>query len=175
VIVTWSIGTADPLLSGFHILRSLKQDSGYERLTDELITGDDVFEFRDGAVQVKQQYYYMIEAVSANGETQQFGPISLRVDAPSAFALKQNAPNPFNPVTTIRFDLPNPTKVTLIVYNILGQEVIRLINNESMEAGFHEIRWNGQNQAGRSTSSGIYLYRIEAGEFSKARKMLLLK
>ncbi|MEE2709529.1 MAG: fibronectin type III domain-containing protein [Gemmatimonadota bacterium] len=175
VIVTWSIGTADPALSGFHVLRSLKQDGGFERLTDELITGNDVFEFRDGAVQVKQQYFYMIEAVSSNGETRRFGPISLRVDAPSTFALKQNAPNPFNPATTIRFDLPNPTKVTVIVFNILGQEVIRLINDEAMEAGFHEISWNGRNQIGSSTASGIYLYRIEAGEFSKARKMLLLK
>ena len=150
-------------------------DGGFERLTDELITGNDVFEFRDGAVQVKQQYFYMIEAVSSNGETRRFGPISLRVDAPSTFALKQNAPNPFNPATTIRFDLPNPTKVTVIVFNILGQEVIRLINDEAMEAGFHEISWNGRNQIGSSTASGIYLYRIEAGEFSKARKMLLLK
>ncbi|MBT5873584.1 MAG: T9SS type A sorting domain-containing protein [Candidatus Latescibacteria bacterium] len=175
VIVTWSIGHADPGLLGFHVLRSLSRDSGFERLTDDLLTGEETYEFRDAAVQVKQQYFYMIEALSANGEMQQFGPISLRVNAPNAFALKQNAPNPFNPATTIRFDLPNPTRVSLIVYNVLGQEVIRLVDNESMEAGFHEIRWNGQNKAGRSTASGIYLYRIEAGEFSKARKMLLLK
>lgn len=63
----------------------------------------------------------------------------------------------------------------MIVYNLLGREVIRLFNNESMEAGFHEVRWNGQNGSGRYTASGIYLYRIEAEEFSKARKMLLLK
>ena len=175
VIVTWSIGTPDPALSGFHVLRSLNRDGGFERLTGELITGNDVFEFRDGAVQVNQRYFYMIESVSALGEMRRFGPISLRVGAPSTFALNQNAPNPFNPATTIRFDLPNPTKVSLIVYNILGQEVVRLLNDEAMAAGFHEVSWNGMSQRGGATASGIYVYRIEAGEFSKARKMLLLK
>ncbi|MBT5873570.1 MAG: T9SS type A sorting domain-containing protein [Candidatus Latescibacteria bacterium] len=175
VVLTWSVGRVEPALAGFHVLRSIIEDGDYVRLTNDLIAVDGIFEYRDGAVTVNQQYFYIIEANLANGQTDRFGPISLRVDAPGTFALRQNAPNPFNPATTIRFDLPKPVTVTLIVYNILGQEVIRLINNESMEAGFHEINWNGQNRSGRYTASGIYMYRIEAGAFSKARKMLLLK
>lgn len=94
---------------------------------------------------------------------------------PRTFALHPNYPNPFNPVTTIRFDLPKPAVVKLVVYNILGQEVIRLIDNEAMAAGFHQVTWNGRNAAGHGAATGVYFYRIQAGEFTQARKMLLVK
>jgi hypothetical protein len=117
----------------------------------------------------------MIEAVNLTGGTERYDPVLLRVNAPATFALKQNAPNPFNPATTIRFELPGPTQVTLIVYNLLGQEVVRLLDHVAYQAGYHQIQWNGRNATGRSTASGIYVYRIAAGDFVQAKKMLLLK
>ncbi|HCQ04708.1 MAG TPA: hypothetical protein DIT99_30355 [Candidatus Latescibacteria bacterium] len=174
-VISWTVGSSDPPLSGFHIYRSLRQGGGFDRITTALLTGKDTFEYRDAGVMVNTVYYYLIEAVDALGESTQFGPVQLRVGAPNVFALHHNAPNPFNPTTTIRFDLPDPVKVTLIVYNILGQKVIRLINNRATEAGFHKILWHSRNEAGRATASGIYFYHIQAGDFVKTRKMLLLK
>ncbi len=93
---------------------------------------------------------------------------------PSRFALEQNYPNPFNPGTTIRFGLPQPARVSLAVYNLLGERIRTLVNGQ-VSAGFHEIAWDGRDEAGRSVSSGVYLYRLETEGFSKAVKMLLLR
>lgn len=88
---------------------------------------------------------------------------------PSNFELSQNFPNPFNPSTTIRFSLPKEAKVSLKVYDNLGQEVANLVN-DVMPAGNHKVNFNALN-----LSSGVYYYRIEAGDFSQTRKMILLK
>lgn len=93
---------------------------------------------------------------------------------PDEFALGSNYPNPFNPTTTLRFDLPEASRITLKIYNILGQEVRTLISGEK-PAGMYEILWDGKDALGRAVSSGAYLYRIQAGKFTKTRKMLLVK
>lgn len=93
---------------------------------------------------------------------------------PGSFELHQNVPNPFNPTTEIRFDLNAPVRVTLSVYNILGQEVIRLADRE-FPTGSHSVVWDGVDQNGQAAASGIYLYRIKAGEHSASRKMVLMK
>ncbi len=88
---------------------------------------------------------------------------------PSAYSLSQNYPNPFNPVTKIDFALPKTGIVKLVVYDLLGAEVTTLVN-ENMQAGFHNVTFNGDNLA-----SGVYFYRITAGEFTDVKKMLLIK
>ena len=93
---------------------------------------------------------------------------------PEEFSLFQNYPNPFNPTTTIIYGLPRRSNVTLEIYNIEGQLVAR-VRHENQQAGYHEIRWNGVNQSGRRVASGIYVYRLRAGEFVETKKMLLLK
>jgi len=85
------------------------------------------------------------------------------------FRLSQNYPNPFNPSTTIEYDLPNSSDVKIEVYNIAGQKVQTLLNTK-MSAGSHRVEFNAQN-----LSSGIYYYRIEAGEFQDVKKMILLR
>ncbi|MDZ7623156.1 MAG: FlgD immunoglobulin-like domain containing protein [Ignavibacteriaceae bacterium] len=98
---------------------------------------------------------------------------------PAEYALKQNYPNPFNPTTKIEFSLPVAADVQLVVYNILGQQVASLIN-EQRSAGNHSILWNADDSKGMKLSSGIYLYKIKAtgndgSEFQETRKMVLLK
>lgn len=93
---------------------------------------------------------------------------------PEEFSLFQNYPNPFNPTTTIMYGLPQRSDVTLEIYNIAGQLVARIQQN-NLQAGYHEIRWNGVNQSGRRVASGIYVYRLSAGDFVETKKMLLLK
>ena len=93
---------------------------------------------------------------------------------PSEFSLSQNYPNPFNPVTTIAYALPNQANVRLIIYNLLGQEVARLVDN-GQEAGFYSVQWNGRSSGGSLAASGIYIYRLQAGDFVQTKKMALLK
>ncbi|HXG39290.1 MAG TPA: T9SS type A sorting domain-containing protein [Bacteroidota bacterium] len=90
------------------------------------------------------------------------------LEAPREFALEQNFPNPFNPSTTIRYALPYRSQVTLVVYNVLGEEVSRLVNQEQ-EAGYYQLQWSPQ------LPSGVYVYRLQAGEFVQARKLVLLR
>ena len=88
---------------------------------------------------------------------------------PKEFKLEQNFPNPFNPSTTIQYQLPTESKVTLKVYDILGSEVITLVNEEQ-EAGYKEVKFNASNFA-----SGMYVYRLTTGNFVSTKKMMVLK
>jgi hypothetical protein len=94
---------------------------------------------------------------------------------PTEFALGQNYPNPFNPTTTIRFDLPKEAPVTMEIYNILGVRVRTLVKGEEINAGHHQMMWDGRDDFGSVVPSGVYLYRISAGDFHASKKMTLLK
>ncbi|MFH2056347.1 MAG: FlgD immunoglobulin-like domain containing protein [bacterium] len=93
---------------------------------------------------------------------------------PTTFALQQNVPNPFNPSTTIEFALPEAAAVTLSIYNALGQ-VVNIIHDRPLEAGIHQVVWDGTDFADNPVASGLYFYRLQAGDFAETRKMLLLK
>ncbi|NIR47041.1 T9SS type A sorting domain-containing protein [candidate division KSB1 bacterium] len=93
---------------------------------------------------------------------------------PVDYGLEQNYPNPFNPETEIRFRLPEASQVVLKVYNILGEE-IRTLSNSPYTAGTHKVRWDGKDNSGNSVSSGVYLYRITAGDFMQTKKMSLVR
>jgi hypothetical protein len=93
---------------------------------------------------------------------------------PTNFDLKQNYPNPFNPSTTIRFDVPRKSHIKLTVYNVLGQAVATLVD-EDMAPGKKEATWDGASQTGVKVSSGTYFYKIVADDFVSTKKMLLLK
>jgi hypothetical protein len=85
-----------------------------------------------------------------------------------------NYPNPFNPITMITFNLPSDSHVQIEIFNIRGQKISTLVNEE-FQSGFHQIEWDGTNDLGQAVSSGIYLYRITAGEHTTTQKMLLMK
>lgn len=93
---------------------------------------------------------------------------------PDKFALEANFPNPFNPTTEIRFRLPEASNVELKVFNTLGQEVITLAQG-AYETGIHSVVWNARDKYGNQVPSGLYIYRITAGNFVQERKMMLLK
>ena len=95
-------------------------------------------------------------------------------ELPNKFTLHQNHPNPFNPYTQIEFSLPRASHVTLGVYNIVGQRVRQLVD-EDLPAGRMVTTWDGKNEKGVEVASGIYLYHITAGEFDATKKMVLLK
>jgi len=93
---------------------------------------------------------------------------------PEVFALHQNYPNPFNPVTTIRFDVPEESKVKIDVYNVMGQKVVELVDSY-YQPGFYTVNWDGTNTLGSALSSGMYFYRIQARDFTAVKKLLLVK
>jgi len=93
---------------------------------------------------------------------------------PATFALAQNYPNPFNPTTEISFSLPTNSYVELDIFNVLGQKVRSLVNQD-MTAGDHVVQWDGRNSGGATVSSGVYFYRIAAGDFTDTKKMMMLK
>ncbi|MBW1854937.1 MAG: T9SS type A sorting domain-containing protein [Deltaproteobacteria bacterium] len=107
---------------------------------------------------------------------------SMRVDGvnlvsdlvPTEMGLRQNYPNPFNPTTTIELSLSEDADVNLMIYNIRGEIVKRLITGR-YSAGIYRIEWDGRNENGLQVASGIYLYRIEAGSFIETRKMIFTK
>lgn len=93
---------------------------------------------------------------------------------PEFYALDQNYPNPFNPTTRIRFSLPRPAFVQLEIFNILGQKINTLVNEE-LSAGVKEVTWNGTGATGLKVASGIYFYRLKTSDYSEVKRMLLLK
>ncbi|MBM3265305.1 MAG: T9SS type A sorting domain-containing protein, partial [candidate division Zixibacteria bacterium] len=107
------------------------------------------------------------------GNTSQ--PVGKGAAAPRAFALKGNQPNPFNPATEIRYEVPQQMHVSLIVYNLLGQEVVRLVD-KVQPAGRYSVTWNARNGAGQPVSSGVYMYRLISGTgYTESKRMTLLK
>ena len=93
---------------------------------------------------------------------------------PQSFALHPNYPNPFNPSTSITFDLPEQSNVNLNIYNALGQ-LVKSYSYNNYPAGSYKVRWNGKNVFGQPLSAGVYIYQLRAGKFVKSRKMILLK
>ena len=93
---------------------------------------------------------------------------------PQKFMVEQNYPNPFNPTTEIQYTLPQPEKVEIAIYNILGQKVKTLLS-KSEKAGIHKVVWDATNDAGENVGSGFYIYCVKAGSYRAIKKMVLLR
>ncbi|MBU0983518.1 MAG: T9SS type A sorting domain-containing protein [candidate division Zixibacteria bacterium] len=98
-----------------------------------------------------------------------------RPNLPDHFALNQNYPNPFNPTTTILLDIPTKATVTVEVFNVLGQQVKTLLNADLAPQANYRVNWDGTDNSGSQVASGIYFYRMSAGDFVQTKKMMLLK
>jgi len=95
--------------------------------------------------------------------------------APEQFRLAQNYPNPFNGETRIQFDIPEPTGLRIVIYDMTGREVVELLRSDAHAVGYHEISWSGNNSSGHRVASGIYLISFQSDSFRATRKMVLLK
>jgi hypothetical protein len=127
-------------------------------------------------------YFYSIKAVdhssneSGYSQVVDAGALSVndQYEIPDAFVLNVAYPNPFNPSTSISYDLPEKVHVSIMIHDMLGRQVRTLIN-QTQDAGFKSVIWNATNDYGEPVSAGVYLYQIQAGEFVQTRKMVLLK
>jgi hypothetical protein len=149
-------------------------------------------QYQPGLLQPRTPYYWRVRArgtagYSAYSVIQRFTTGSLIVaveddggsTVPGAFALLQNYPNPFNPSTTVQYVVPEQVDVTLTVYSLLGQEIVRLVEG-AHAPGTHTAVWHGVDAQGRTVPSGVYLIRMTAtgggsAPFSALRKMVLMK
>jgi hypothetical protein len=127
----------------------------------------DVFQFKvegNGTIYWDNFYFYSIPVgIDNRSET-----------LPQGFALEQNFPNPFNPSTTIRYDLPEDALVDIIIYDLMGRIVSNLVSSQQT-AGYKSTQWNATNNTGQPVSAGLYLYTIQAGDYTQTKKMVLLK
>ncbi len=126
------------------------------------------YQFKDNSIS-SNKYYYRLKQVDFDGTFEYSNTVEVDINTVAEFSLNQNYPNPFNPSTKISFTLPQSTNVKLSVFNLLGEKVAELVN-EFKSSGFYEVDFNGSD-----LTSGMYLYRLEAGEFVTTRKMTLIK
>ena len=96
-------------------------------------------------------------------------------DLPTQYALYDNVPNPFNPITTITYDLPRASSVRLMIFDVSGRRVRVLVDESNVLPGRHEAVWRGRDQTGSEVAAGVYFYRLETREFSATERMILLK
>jgi hypothetical protein len=157
-------------VSGFEVLRKKNENnSDWERLNFvESAYNLNIYEYEDEQKIKEGKLYYRLKLLNNDGGYA-FSEIKEVTVLPTDYALYQNYPNPFNPVTKIKFSIPEQQRVSIKIFNQLGEEVTQLINSD-YETGYHEIEFNAINLA-----SGVYFYRIEAGSFSKVKKLMLLK
>ena len=137
--------------------------------------------YEDSSLEYDTEYFYRVSFF--NGEWSEVSdPVSISLEfmsvdgdqLPDVFALHQNYPNPFNPVTNLSYDLPEDALVNITIYDMMGKVVSTLVNGQQ-SAGFKTLQWNATNNSGMPISAGLYIYTIQAGEFSQTRKMILLK
>jgi hypothetical protein len=172
VVLTWDVWS-DEAVDGFQILRSEAGAEDEFLLADGRLIEANLREFVDDTVLPATDYEYTLSVVLAEGSQQRSQTVSAR-SAGFALGLMQNVPNPFNPSTTIAFSLPERMPVTLTVYDAEGREVARLID-APRSAGLNKVTWNGRGASGENVASGVYFYRLQAGNKVLTKKMLLLK
>ncbi|MFB0515400.1 MAG: choice-of-anchor D domain-containing protein, partial [Candidatus Neomarinimicrobiota bacterium] len=122
----------------------------------------------------REEFPYHFKAVAGSQAYVEATVKEILAGLPTDFALSQNYPNPFNPTTRIKYTVPRPEKVSLRIYNILGQEVVTLVNDWT-DLGEHEVLWNSRDKFGRDLPSGIYFAHLRAPSHTSTIKMLLLK
>lgn len=176
VELIWSTAT-ETNNQGFEILRSAQNDNDWQQIGFVpgfgTTTEPKSYGYSDQSVN-SGKYYYRLKQIDFDGSFKYSDVVEAEVSLPTIFALEQNYPNPFNPTTSIRFSLPVDARVTMTVYNLVGEKVVDALNSE-FTAGSHTITFNASN-----LTSGIYLYKLNAfgtdGKiFSSIRKMMLLK
>ena len=139
--------------------------------------------YTDTNVEIGQSYSYKLTAIDVHDNESDFSEevvaLFTRIDIvttdlPKSYQLFQNYPNPFNTETFIQYQLPATGDVELIIYNVTGQGVRILIKGQK-NAGYHHIKWDGNDDKGIQVPSGLYLYQLRATEFIQTKKMLFLK
>jgi hypothetical protein len=180
VELNWTTSSEDMDHSGFNVYRATGNATDaaeFALISSELvISQNSSYAFADANVEDDEVYTYMLTAVDTYGNEVEAGRLNVTFSPVKSlvFALKANYPNPFNPSTTIAYNVPTTGHVSLKIYNAAGQLVKTLVDAK-VDAGAHQIVWNGRNDRNIATASGVYFYVLEADNQSATRRMILLK
>ena len=159
-----------------------------ERSTDSLFTENVIpnyltdNNYTDNSLEWNTEYFYRVAAYigywtdysNVISVTLEWVGIADGDEIPTVYKVHQNHPNPFNPTTKLRYDLPEASHVRIMIYDLMGREIRTLVDMDQ-KAGYRSIQWNAANDLGQPVSAGMYLYMIQAGDFRQTRKMVLLK
>lgn len=181
VVLNWTT-VSQTNNAGWRVMRSSDGET-YEAVS-ELIPGAGTsdarlpYSFVDQNPPKSEQAFYRLDQIDLDGTIHTSNAIEVVLgarflDVPTAFSTNVY-PNPFNPSTTVAYELPSEAVVSIVIFDALGQEVRRLVS-ESMAAGRYTVQWDARDNLGRSVGSGVYIAKIEAGSYSASQKMLLLK
>ena len=170
VEVSWLTIDQNDIL-GWRVYRSVDEGIEYERLTEEFLPAE-ARSYLDDAPARGEKATYRLTWLTPDGE-QIAGHTSVAVVAMRT-AMGQNFPNPFNPVTTIPFDIGGRTHVRLTIYNIAGQ-LVRTLVDETLDADSYAVEWDGRDESGAAVASGVYFYKLMASRFHDVRKLVLAK
>ena len=180
VVLNWATASQTNN-AGFRVLRSTDREN-YD-VVSELIAGAGTtdqlmdYTFEDASLPAVERVYYVLEQIDIDGTVHRSNPIEVMLGArfllPTEFS-SSVYPNPFNPSTTISYDLPSNADVSIVIYDAIGQEIRQLVS-EYRVAGRYSVRWDATDHRGRSVGSGVYIAKIKAGQHTALQKMLLLK
>ncbi|MCP4801101.1 MAG: T9SS type A sorting domain-containing protein, partial [bacterium] len=174
VEIAWELSGIDQGVS-FIVKRSDAGADNYVVIDTPVVQLSElVFTVSDSSVQPAESYSYKIDFENDTGSWLLFETGVVQMPEMS-YALHQNSPNPFNPLTTISYDLNKASAVRLTVYDIAGRAVRHLVDSPGESAGRHQVKWFGCDDSGHQVTSGVYFYVIQAGEFKQSKRMLLLK
>lgn len=171
VLITWEIAS-DLENKGFEIERQ-KENGKWLKIA--FIEGKNsgilpqIYTFEDKDITENGTYYYRIKQIDLNGVLKYYDKFKIKIGDESSFELFQNFPNPFNPITNVKYFLPEKSHVIIIVYNVLGNKVADLVDEEKA-AGSYEVTFDGSQ-----LSSGIYYLHMKAGKFKNIIKMILVR
>jgi hypothetical protein len=170
--IVWHLDECDEEAT-FIVMRNDETSEGFEELPGDPEREHLTFAFRDTHIEHGTSYRYRVEY--ADGATRMILFETEAITVPALLlTLFQNHPNPFNPSTTIRYYLPEQSRVTLDVFDVAGRLVVRLVEMHD-EQGYKTVRWDGRDGAGSEIASGMYFYRLVAGKEILTRKMIMLK
>ncbi len=176
-------------LLGYNVYRALDGSlSNSERLTNTLIQAENssnehTYNFLDKNTETNTEYTYWLESLEMNGISQTFGPIVVKTGqtAPPASdiiplktLLKTAYPNPFNPSTTISYEVSTPAYVVLEIFNVKGEK-IRTLKSAEHQPGLYHTVWNGKDASNRNCGTGVYFCKLQAGSYTKTNKLMMLK
>jgi hypothetical protein len=191
VLLEW-VSETETNFFGYNVFRANNENiSNAEKINPQIIMGhsstnQQAYSYQDSEVVTGICYYYWLEMIDLDLTTHFHGPLSILVEkeeepeeshiTPLVTALIGAYPNPFNPAASIRFSLAEPTRVSLTIYNLLGQKTKSLLMKQHYPEGSHTIIWNGKDEYGKDAASGVYFYRMETSDgYDSIKKFLRLK
>ncbi len=175
ILIHW-MGTGQMSGSGFDIYRSHSENGHYVKINQGPVSSQEngIYRFIDQTAEAGSCYYYKLMITDDQGNEKKYGPIMITVPLPDKFELLQNYPNPFNPVTTIRYQIPKRDHVILTIYNMMGQKIATLVDQDQ-GPGYYTVEWNGRDESNRETSTGIYIYQLRSVQQTVTRRMIKIR